>query len=76
MTPTDDLDTPAGMSAANEPSWSKCYECLRRGLYLFPDSRCSHCTRCTPEELVCRRDGSLLERPAPGTGDELKGRVR
>jgi len=29
----------------------ECYQCEQPTAYLFPDSRCSECTRLTPDEL-------------------------
>jgi len=29
----------------------KCYQCDEETHWLAPDSRCSHCTRLTPEEI-------------------------
>ena len=28
-----------------------CYQCEQETTYLFPDGRCKHCTRLTPEEI-------------------------
>lgn len=39
----------------------RCYQCSTPTTYLFPDSRCTQCTRFTPEELTgCIQPGEQV----------------
>lgn len=44
------------MASTTDLSGWTCYQCEKPTTYLFEDSRCSRCTRLTPEEVINGRD--------------------